>query len=392
MATSTEFLTYVNRTLKSLREGTYDQTHAEDTSFTDPAELEVIATLTDIQAVMREVCRQANVIAAGDYTADIAPRSDKDELGIALFNMTKTLREVAKVAEAVSVGDYSAPVSDKNGLSIALLNMSRKLQEREAGLLKATALLEERNKDLETLLYVTSHDLREPLRTLQNFSRLVNDRYADKLDEKGQDFLRRIVRGADRLDLLVEDVLILSRAQRLVKPNQWVEGRAVVDDVLRQLASKIRECGAEVRVADELPRLYIDQMWATQAVYNLVANALKFTREGQPPEVEIDAYQPIEGGRPIGIVVRDRGPGVDPQYRERIFELFKRAVGREVEGTGAGLAIVRQIARRHGGDVWVEDRQGGGSQFIITFGVSKERQDDPDETRTDRDLVGGRQR
>ena len=396
--------------------------------------MEVISTLTDVQTVMQEVCAQANVIAAGNYSAEIAPRSDKDVLGIALLNMTKTLREVAKVAEAVSVGDYSArvevkgeqdelaasvnqmvgnlqevcrqaneiaagdysteiaPRSDKDGLGIALFNMTRRLREREAGLLRATTLLEERNKDLETLLYVTSHDLREPVRTLQNFSRLVNDRYADKLDEKGQDFLRRIVRGADRLDLLVEDVLTLSRAQRLVEPNQWLEGRTIVDDVLGQLQGKIRQSGAEVRVADELPRLYVDQMWATQAVYNLVANALKFTREGQPPEVEIDAYQPIEGGRPTGIVVRDRGPGVDPQYRERIFELFKRAVDREIEGTGAGLAIVRQIARRHDGNVWVEDRQGGGSEFIITFPVSKERQNDPVEKQTDRDLVGGRQR
>ena len=436
MATSAEFLTYVNRALKLLKEGAYDQIDPEDTSFTDPGELEVIATLTDVQAAMQEVCRQANVIAEGDYTAEIAPRSDTDELGLALLNMTKTLREVAQVAEAVSVGDYCAqvevkgeqdklaasinlmvgnlqevcrqakviaagdysaeiaPRSDKDELGIALFNMTRKLQEREAGLLKATALLEERNKDLETLLYVTSHDLREPLRTLQNFSRLVNDRYADKLDEKGQDFLRRIVRGADRLDLLVEDVLTLSRAQRLVKPNQWLEARTIVDDALGRLQSKIRQSGAEVRVADELPRLYVDQMWATQAVYNLAANALKFTREGQPPEVEIDAYHPRAGVGSVGIVVRDRGPGVDAEYRERIFDLFKRAVDREVEGTGAGLAIVRQIARRHDGNVWVEDRQGGGSQFIITFGVSKakERQDDPGETRTDRDLVGGRQR
>jgi len=358
MATSTEFLTYVNRVLKFLEDGTYDQVLSKDTSFMEPAELEVISTLTGVQDAMQEVCLQANAIAAGDYSAEIAPRSDKDKL------------------------------------SIAMNQMARKLQEREAALSKANAQLEERAKDLETLLYVTSHDLREPLRTLQNFSRLVNDRYADRLDEKGQDFLRRIARGADRLDVLVEEILTLSRAQRLVEPNQWVQGRTIVGDALERLEHKIRQSGAEVRVADELPRLYVDRMWATQAVYNLVANALKFTREGQPPEVEVDAYQPIEGGGSTGIVVRDRGPGVDPQYRERIFELFKRAVDREVEGTGAGLAIVRQIARRHGGNVWVEDREGGGSQFIITFGVSKakEQQDDPDQARTDRDLVGGRQR
>jgi signal transduction histidine kinase len=344
VATSREFLTYVHRVLKLLKEGAYDWIDPEGTSFTDPAELEVISALADIQAEMQEVCRQAKVIAAGDYSAEIAPRSDKDELGITLFNT------------------------------------SRMLQEREAGLLKATVLLEERQKDLETLLYVTSHDLREPLRTLQNFSRLVNDRYADKLDDKGQDFLRRIVRGADRLDRLVEDVLTLSQAQRLVEPNQWLEARTIVNDVLERLENKIRESGAEVRVADGLPRLYVDKTWAVQAVYNLVANALKFTREGQPPEIEIDTYHPRAGVGAVGIVVRDRGLGVCAEHRERIFGLFRRAVDRDVDGTGAGLAIVRQIARRHGGDVWVEGRQGGGSEFTITFSVPKEQQNDPAET------------
>ena len=253
-------------------------------------------------------------------------------------------------------------------------------------------LIQEKNKDLETLLYVTSHDLREPLRALQNFSRLTQERYADVLDEKGQDFLRRIVRGADRLDMLVEDILTLSRAQRMVQPNQWVAGKAVVDDALELLEMKIRKSGAKVRVADDLPWLYVDHRWAVQAVYNLLANALKFAAEGLPPDIEIGAYRPKDGGKDAGIVVRDRGPGVGTEYQERIFELFKRAVGRDIEGTGAGLAIVRQVAQRHGGNAWVEDRDGGGSVFIITFGTAKEPQHDRDEARTDRDLVGGRQR
>jgi len=117
----------------------------------------------------------------------------------------------------------------------------------------------------------------------------------------------------------------------------------------------------------------VDKTWATQAVYNLVANALKFTRGGEPPDVEITPYRPEGPGRnAIGIVVRDRGPGIAPEHTERIFQLFQRAVGREVEGTGAGLAIVRQIAERHGGSAWVQPRDGGGSEFIVTFGQSKD--------------------
>ncbi|MBI3333568.1 MAG: hypothetical protein HYZ93_05715 [Candidatus Omnitrophica bacterium] len=118
-----------------------------------------------------------------------------------------------------------------------------------------------------------------------------------------------------------------------------------------------------------LPLLRADKTWAVEAIYNLISNALKFTREGQAPEVEVVPY--VSDGKIsgiTGIAIRDHGPGVAPEHRERIFELFQRAVGREVEGTGAGLAIVRAVAERHGGRAWVQPCQGGGSEFIITFG------------------------
>ncbi|MGA9351796.1 MAG: PAS domain S-box protein [Anaerolineae bacterium] len=226
------------------------------------------------------------------------------------------------------------------------------------------------NRDLETLLHVTSHDLKEPLRAIENFSRMVNDQYADQLDERGQDFLKRVVLGSERMSHLIDDITALSRAQRIEPPTEEVEGEAIVREALARLESRIKETEAQVQVAKDLPRLRADKTWATEAVYNLVANALKFTREGVAPEVEIAPYQPAEG-EPVGvgIVVRDRGPGVAPEHADRIFELFQRAVAREVEGTGAGLAIVRQIARRHGGRAWVRPREGGGSEFIITFGT-----------------------
>jgi len=236
---------------------------------------------------------------------------------------------------------------------------------------RAEEEIKRKNRDLETLLYVTSHDLREPLRAIHNFAKLVCERNAAQLDAKGQDFLKRVMRGAERLDRLLEDVLTLSRAQRSVDPSQEVALDAVVADVLQQLESRIERSSARVQVVGELPHLAADRRWVTQAVYNLVANALKFTRDGESPDVEIAAYCP-QGDEPPGegLVVRDRGPGVPLGYTERIFQLFQRAVGREVEGTGAGLAIVRQIAERHGGSAWVRAREGGGSEFFVTFGTS----------------------
>ncbi len=224
-----------------------------------------------------------------------------------------------------------------------------------------------RNRDLEMLLYVTSHDLREPLRAIENFSQMVSEGYVDKLDDRGQDFLGRVTRGARRMDQLLEDILMLSRAQRAELPIEGVEGSDIVLDAVSGLRAKIEGTGANVQIANEFPALPVDKTWATQAVFNLVANALKFTRNGEAPDIEIAPYLSNGSHKGAGIAVRDRGIGVPPQQADRIFQLFQRAVGREIEGTGAGLAIVRQIAERYGGSSWVEPREGGGSEFIITF-------------------------
>lgn len=236
----------------------------------------------------------------------------------------------------------------------------RKLAEEEIRL---------KNRDLEALLYVISHDLREPLRAIEAFSKLIADRYTERLDERGREFLKHVVAGSQRMHQLLEDVLLLSRAQRMAPPSESVDSREIVADVLRELQLKLTETHATVTVADDLPHLRVDRRWATQAVYNLVANALKFTRPGVPPHVEIRAYRP-QPGEPAGtgLVIRDHGPGLDPQHVVRIFDLFQRAVGREVEGTGAGLAIVRQVAERHGGRAWARTNVPDGAEFVVTFG------------------------
>ena len=237
---------------------------------------------------------------------------------------------------------------------------------------RARAELAAKNRDLETLLYVTSHDLREPLRAIENFSRMINERYRDRLDDKGQDFLRRVILGSQRLNRLLDDILMLSRSQRMGAPTEEVDGERIVLETVKRLEGKINATGAQIKVAKDFGGLRVDKTWATQAVYNLIANALKFTCDGERPIVEIAPYRPNGPDAGVmGIVVRDRGPGIAPEHAERIFQLFQRAVGREVEGTGAGLAIVRQIAERHGGSAWVEPRVGGGSEFIITFGRSE---------------------
>ena len=137
-------------------------------------------------------------------------------------------------------------------------------------------------------------------------------------------------------------------------------------DVLYHLESRIRETAGRRKRRGRTAEHSRPTAAGPQAVQNLVSNALKYTVEGQAPVVQIGTFRGPEG---IGLVVRDRGMGVPPDCAERIFQLFQRAVSRNIEGTGAGLAIVKRVAERHGGKAWVRPREGGGSEFIITFGT-----------------------
>jgi PAS domain S-box-containing protein len=255
-------------------------------------------------------------------------------------------------------------VRDKDGTTSGVSIIARDISERR----RTERLIREKNHELETLLHVTSHDLREPLRAIEQFSRLVGDRYRDQIDEKGRDFLARLVRASTRMRELLDDVLHLSRARRITTPDTVVSGEELVRGVCERLGERIEETKASVCMRGDLPRVRADRRWAAEALYNLVDNALKYTQPGAPPEIEIRSYDPQPGDRgDVGFIVADRGPGVPPRFAERIFDLFQRTVGCEVEGTGAGLAIVRAVAERHGGAAWVRSREGGGSEFIITF-------------------------
>ena len=242
-------------------------------------------------------------------------------------------------------------------LEASRLDLEHRVAERTSELAQA-------NRDLETLLFVATHDLKEPLNAIEAFSEIVSERYAPHLDDKGRDLLRRISRGTRRMRGLLEDLLVLTKAQKIDVPEASVAVENLVAEALGRFTEQIREKGARIRVEKPLPVLRVNRTWVVEACANLISNALKFTDPGSAPDIEIAGYSGVEG---VGIVVRDRGTGVPKELSDRIFQLFQRGVSREVEGTGAGLTIVRQIAERHGGHAWVRSRDGGGSEFFVTF-------------------------
>lgn len=286
----------------------------------------------------------------------------------------RSVDEITQADGSVRIYDRAyGPVIDSSGYVIGAVKVVRDISERrrlEGEAAQNRLLVEQRNRDLETLLHVISHDLKEPLRSIESFSRLLATRHARDLDVKGHDFLDRVVKATGRMGQLLEEIQLLARARQAEPALSQIDGDEVVREVLARLEGTIRESNSTVTVEPLMPSLRVQRVWATQALYNLVANALKFRAAGLPADVQVTPWR--QGGL-TGFQVLDRGPGVPVEQSDRIFELFQRGVGREVPGTGAGLAIVRQIAERHGGRAWVEPRRGGGSVFTVAFATDGDR-------------------
>ena len=225
--------------------------------------------------------------------------------------------------------------------------------------------LQQASQDMERLLYSTAHDLKEPLRAVQSFAELLSRRHGTQLDATGRDYLARIVRAGRRQGSLLDAIRMISEIRRTDAQRYLVPAEQLINDALRRLKSTIEQTRAVIHIAPDLPWLPVEQRWAREALYQLVRNALQYTREGIPPEIDIEGYDGAEG---VGLVIKDRGPGIPAEYAGRVFELFWRAVGRENPGTGAGLAVVRQVAAKHGGSVWLRPRADGGSEVYITLG------------------------
>ncbi|HLZ07209.1 MAG TPA: ATP-binding protein, partial [Chloroflexota bacterium] len=252
------------------------------------------------------------------------------------------------------------------GQPTAILEVNRDVTERkriEDQLKQQTDELARSNADLQQFAYVASHDLQEPLRMVASYTQLLARRYKGKLDSDADEFIAFAVDGAQRMQDLIDDLLVYSRVGTRGRTFEQVACNAVVDRVLADLSTAIAE-GEAVVTRDDLPNVSGDGTQLGQVFLNLIGNAIKF-HGADPPRVHISARHDEAGWV---FSVKDNGIGIDPQYADRVFVIFQRLHGAgQYPGTGIGLAICKKIVERHGGRIWIESTPGQGSTFFFTI-------------------------
>jgi signal transduction histidine kinase len=243
------------------------------------------------------------------------------------------------------------------------------MAEQERKRLEATRqVLLRSNEELRQFAYVASHDLQEPLRTITSFTQLLVSRYRDQGGPDVAEFVSHIVAGVERMNSLIRDLLqYSSTGASKTMPTQPSSTESALAEVLFVLSDSIQNSGATI-THDPLPDVWIDNRSLALLLQNLIGNAVKY-RGPQPLSIQISAEAADDDWL---FTVRDNGIGISPEYHERIFGIFKRLHGRQVPGTGIGLAICQRIVQWHGGKIWVESKSGAGSAFRFT--VPRERQ------------------
>lgn len=243
--------------------------------------------------------------------------------------------------------------------------LEREIRQRA----KAEAELRRSNLELESFAYVASHDLQEPLRVVGGYTRLLAKRYKGRLDSDADEFIAYAEDGVARMQGMISDLLELSRIGTGEIEKAPVYTEKVMEEVEATLAAPIESTGASIGYGS-LPTVEGDAMQISRLFGNLVGNAIKFHRPGEPPKVDISARR---GDGEWLFSIADNGIGIAPEDAEEVFEIFRRLnSSAEYEGTGIGLTVCRRIVERHGGRLWFESEPGEGAVFHFTLPAVEE--------------------
>jgi light-regulated signal transduction histidine kinase (bacteriophytochrome) len=260
----------------------------------------------------------------------------------------------------------------KSFIGICLDVTRRKADELK--LLDYTQELERSNTELEQFAYIASHDLQEPLRMVSSYTQLLGRRYKDKLDDDANEFIGYAVDGANRMQTLIQDLLTFSRVGKTKQTLKLVDMTQVIKDIILGLKIAIEESNVLIGYSASFPKVMADHSQIQQLFQNLILNAIKYRQEGRQCKINIDC-QKIDNMWQFSI--KDNGIGIEPEYFERIFVIFKRLHSKEeYSGTGIGLAVCKRIVEGHGGQIWLESEFGSGSTFYFTMPVIDSRKKD----------------
>lgn len=237
--------------------------------------------------------------------------------------------------------------------------------ELEKRVLQRTAQLEGVNKDLEAFAYSVSHDLRAPLRHIVSFIELLKERMSTALDNESLRYFNIVSDEATRMGVLIDDLLKFSRIGRTEVQKASVDLNLLIQEAIRELEPEARGRNVMWQIGD-LPFIYCDQSMFRLVWINLISNALKYTRPRERTEIAIGCTTGINGENVF--FIRDNGVGFDMKYADKLFGVFQRLHrADEFEGTGIGLANVKQIINKHGGRVWAEAAPNSGAAFYYSL-------------------------
>jgi PAS domain S-box-containing protein len=320
---------------------------------------------------LREVTGYAPDEIASMHTTDFFGEDDQDAIRAAVRTAFETGSVEVQLDFHTSDGEripfeFAATTLEDPWGETVLAVIGRDVTgrvDREQRLEELVERLEQSNERLEQFAYAASHDLQEPLRMVSSYLRLIEQRYADELDEDGEEFIDYAVDGADRMRNMIEGLLEYSRVDTRGDPFDPVELDEVLADVCEDLQVRIAESDAEI-TAGELPRVRGDRGQLRQLFQNLLDNAFEYSGEG-PPRIDVSVER---DGAGYVFSVRDEGIGIPGSDSERVFEVFQRLhAPDDHSGTGIGLALCERIVERHDGDIWVDSEPGEGATFRFTL-------------------------
>jgi PAS domain S-box-containing protein len=258
-----------------------------------------------------------------------------------------------------------SPVRNEKGEIIGLCAISRDITEVKAAEEKIKHLagnLGRSNEDLKQFAYIASHDLREPLRTVASFAKLLERDHRQLLNSRASEYIQLMVGGVDRMKRLIDSLLEYSKVEQFPLKKDSVDCMRLMEEIKANLKVALQEANAKLEV-EALPTIEGDQILLSQLLQNLVSNSIKF-RNGKPPKIVV-AANVIQSEWVFS--VKDDGIGIEDRFKDRIFQIFQRLHGpNEYPGTGLGLAICKKIVERHGGRIWFESVPGQGTTFYFS--------------------------